>query len=114
MPLIVLSGQPCSGKSTVAAKLQQLLQPSHPVCIVDEPSLHLERNTAYQSEVIPMLYVVICSVCQLTQLRTATACCPLHAAAAAAAAAAIADTFSSHQTAITLVSNRQHSTSLLS
>lgn len=50
MPLIVLSGQPCSGKSTVAATLQQLLQPSHPVHVVDEPSLHLERNAAYQSE----------------------------------------------------------------
>uniref|UniRef100_A0A383WLJ4 Protein KTI12 homolog n=1 Tax=Tetradesmus obliquus TaxID=3088 RepID=A0A383WLJ4_TETOB len=51
MPLIVLSGQPCSGKSTVAATLQQLLQPSHPVHVVDEPSLHLERNTAYQTTV---------------------------------------------------------------
>ncbi|KAF6252971.1 chromatin associated protein KTI12 [Scenedesmus sp. NREL 46B-D3] len=51
MPLIVLSGQPCSGKSTVAAKLQELLQPSHPVCIVDELKLHLERNSAYQTTV---------------------------------------------------------------
>eukprot|EP00775_Hariotina_reticulata_P012545 gene12545-12678_t len=49
MPLVVLSGQPASGKSTVAAKLQELLQPGHPVHVVDEPSLHLERNTAYQS-----------------------------------------------------------------
>jgi adenylate kinase family enzyme len=50
MPLIVLSGQPCSGKSTIAAKLCELLQPAHPVHVVDEPSLHLERNNSYQSE----------------------------------------------------------------
>jgi tRNA uridine 5-carbamoylmethylation protein Kti12 len=70
MPLIVLSGQPCSGKSTVAAKLQQLLQPSHPVCIVDEPSLHLERNTAYQSELCAMLCHLQLHNCLLAQQDT--------------------------------------------
>lgn len=55
MPLIVISGQPSSGKSTVAAKLSQLLQPGHPVHIVDEPSLHLHRNSAYQSALLHAL-----------------------------------------------------------
>lgn len=69
MPLVVLCGQPCSGKSTVAAKLQGLLAPDHPVHVVDEPSLHLERNSAYQSEHLPLLHcssyttVGLCQVC---------------------------------------------------
>lgn len=51
MPLIVLCGQPCSGKSSVAQQLQELLTAAgHPVHLVDEPSLHLERNACYQSE----------------------------------------------------------------
>jgi hypothetical protein len=52
MPLIVLSGQPCSGKSTVAAQLTQMLQ-SRGIAscnLVDEPSLHLIRDNAYRGE----------------------------------------------------------------
>ncbi|GBF97016.1 hypothetical protein Rsub_09813 [Raphidocelis subcapitata] len=47
MPLVVLTGQPSSGKSSAAARLRQLLEPHGAVTVVDEPSLHLERNTAY-------------------------------------------------------------------
>ncbi|KAG2438046.1 hypothetical protein HXX76_005658 [Chlamydomonas incerta] len=48
MPLVVVCGQPCSGKSTVAAKLVTLFQEAGlTVELVDEPSLHLERNAAY-------------------------------------------------------------------
>ncbi|KAG2450666.1 hypothetical protein HYH02_004506 [Chlamydomonas schloesseri] len=48
MPLVVICGQPCSGKSTVAAKLVNLFQEAGlSVELVDEPSLHLERNAAY-------------------------------------------------------------------
>lgn len=50
MPLVVLAGQPASGKSTVAAQLVELLQQAGTVELVDEPSLHLERNAAYASE----------------------------------------------------------------
>jgi hypothetical protein len=47
MPLVVLAGQPASGKSTAAARLRELLAPHGPVELVDEPSLHLDRNVAY-------------------------------------------------------------------
>lgn len=48
MPLVVLSGQPASGKSTVAAALRALFDESSThVNIVDEPSLHLTRAAAY-------------------------------------------------------------------
>jgi len=49
MPLIVLCGQPCSGKSGVAAELKLLLAARGVAdcTIIDEPSLHLERNAAY-------------------------------------------------------------------
>lgn len=49
MPLVVLTGQPASGKSTAAARLRALLAPHGAVEVVDEPSLHLERNRAYES-----------------------------------------------------------------
>lgn len=49
MALVVLSGQPCSGKSTVAAALKQLLTTKGlEVIIVDEPSLCLKRNNSYK------------------------------------------------------------------
>jgi tRNA uridine 5-carbamoylmethylation protein Kti12 len=48
MPLIVICGQPASGKSTAAAQLCALLQ-DHPVVLIDEASLHLDRNNAYKS-----------------------------------------------------------------
>ncbi|KIY99639.1 putative Protein KTI12 like protein [Monoraphidium neglectum] len=47
MPLVVLAGQPASGKSTAAAQLRALLELHGPVEVLDEPSLHLERNAAY-------------------------------------------------------------------
>lgn len=50
MPLIVLSGQPASGKSSVAEKLRSLLEPDNQVQIIDEESLYLERNAAYKSK----------------------------------------------------------------
>lgn len=49
MPLIVISGLPCSGKSTVAATLADLCrQLGQEVQIVDEDSLHLQRNDSYK------------------------------------------------------------------
>lgn len=49
MPLILICGQPCSGKSSVAAQLEQLLQAKGlEVVVVDEESLHLDRNEAYR------------------------------------------------------------------
>jgi molybdopterin-guanine dinucleotide biosynthesis protein len=50
--LIVLVGQPASGKSTIAADLADRLRARglDPVHIVDEPSLHLLRNEAYASK----------------------------------------------------------------
>jgi protein KTI12 len=51
MPLVVVCGQPSSGKSTIAAKLQQLFA-SHGavVHLIDEPSLFIDKNVAYKSE----------------------------------------------------------------
>ncbi|KAI8467670.1 MAG: chromatin associated protein KTI12 [Monoraphidium minutum] len=49
MPLVVLAGQPASGKSGAAARLRELLAPHGPVELIDEPSLHLTRNTSYAS-----------------------------------------------------------------
>lgn len=48
MPLVVLVGQPCSGKSGVAARLAALLDGQ--VLVVDEPSVHVQRDAAYASE----------------------------------------------------------------
>lgn len=48
MPLVVVCGQPCSGKSTIVQKLSAAFQGKGlPVEVVDEPSLHLERSSAY-------------------------------------------------------------------
>lgn len=50
MALVVICGQPCSGKSTAAAVLAEALQEveSKPsVRIIDESSFHLSRNQSY-------------------------------------------------------------------
>lgn len=49
MPLVVICGQPSSGKSTVARRLAQELQAAGvEALIVDEPSLHLKRDESYR------------------------------------------------------------------
>ena len=61
MPLVVICGQPCSGKSTLAAKLVNLFQEAGlPVELVDELSLHLERNAAYTGA-----RCLVCCFCSL-------------------------------------------------
>lgn len=50
MALVVICGQPCSGKSTAASCLVEALQESESkpsVKIIDESSLHLNRNQSY-------------------------------------------------------------------
>eukprot|EP01018_Ginkgo_biloba_P023666 Gb_12362 [translate_table: standard] len=48
MALVLMCGQPCSGKSTAANCLAQALQSQpYDVRIIDEPSLHLDRNQSY-------------------------------------------------------------------
>ncbi|KAL6529313.1 hypothetical protein OROGR_014936 [Orobanche gracilis] len=50
MALVVICGQPCSGKSTAAARLAEALQESEskpPVRIINESSFHLNRNQSY-------------------------------------------------------------------
>ncbi|XP_074560867.1 protein KTI12 homolog [Curcuma longa] len=51
MALVVICGQPCSGKSTAAACLADAIQsaddPKPSVRIIDESSLHLGRNQSY-------------------------------------------------------------------
>lgn len=52
MPLIVISGQPSSGKSTVAARLRDMcasVAPGTEVVVIDDDSLHIARNTAYST-----------------------------------------------------------------
>ncbi|XP_073393103.1 protein KTI12 homolog isoform X2 [Physcomitrium patens] len=50
MALVIICGQPCSGKSTAAACLMKALEKTinMPVVLIDEPSLNLDRNSAYQ------------------------------------------------------------------
>ena len=51
MPLAVVCGQPCSGKSGVAAALAAALQRAgHEVQVVSEEGLHLERDSSYIGE----------------------------------------------------------------
>ncbi|KAG9456967.1 hypothetical protein H6P81_001475 [Aristolochia fimbriata] len=50
MALVVICGQPCSGKSTAALCLAEALQGVEPrptVRLIDESSLHLDRNQSY-------------------------------------------------------------------
>ncbi|XXG39498.1 hypothetical protein AAC387_Pa01g0443 [Persea americana] len=50
MALVVICGQPCSGKSTAAICLFEALQtldPKPTVKIIDESSFHLDRNQSY-------------------------------------------------------------------
>eukprot|EP00268_Persea_americana_P034920 TRINITY_DN34521_c1_g1_i2.p1 TRINITY_DN34521_c1_g1~~TRINITY_DN34521_c1_g1_i2.p1 ORF type:complete len:209 (+),score=13.95 TRINITY_DN34521_c1_g1_i2:182-808(+) len=50
MALVVICGQPCSGKSTAAICLSEALQtldPKPTVKIIDESSFHLDRNQSY-------------------------------------------------------------------
>lgn len=50
MALVVISGQPCSGKSTVALCLAEALKESElkqQVRIIDEACFHLDRNQSY-------------------------------------------------------------------
>lgn len=52
MPLVVVCGQPSSGKSTVAAQLASAFGCCGlDVALVDEPSLHFSRDTSYDSTV---------------------------------------------------------------
>ncbi|XP_073392048.1 protein KTI12 homolog [Physcomitrium patens] len=50
MALVIICGQPCSGKSTAAACLMKEFEKTNnmPVVLIDEPSLNLDRNSAYQ------------------------------------------------------------------
>ncbi|XP_066393054.1 protein KTI12 homolog isoform X1 [Miscanthus floridulus] len=55
MALVVMCGQPCSGKSAAAACLAAALRSSSPdltVRIIDESSLHLGRNDSYKDMVV--------------------------------------------------------------
>ncbi|GER41567.1 protein KTI12 [Striga asiatica] len=50
MALVVICGQPCSGKSTAAACLLEALEesePNLPARIINESSFHLDRNQSY-------------------------------------------------------------------
>ncbi len=48
MPLVMLCGQPSSGKSTLAARLAQLFEAAgHVPVLVGEAILNMEKNLAY-------------------------------------------------------------------
>jgi protein KTI12 len=50
MPLVVVCGQPCSGKSEVSAKLAASFRAlGLQAVVIDEASLHLRRDAAYRS-----------------------------------------------------------------
>ncbi|KAJ7548516.1 hypothetical protein O6H91_07G014800 [Diphasiastrum complanatum] len=48
MALVLLCGQPCSGKSTAAACLVNALGDLAQIQVIDEPSLNLDRNQCYK------------------------------------------------------------------
>ncbi|KAG6551577.1 hypothetical protein Mapa_007000 [Marchantia paleacea] len=50
MALVVMCGQPCSGKSSAAAALIKALVKANakPVSLIDEPSLNLNRNESFK------------------------------------------------------------------
>ena len=51
MPLVLICGQPCSGKSAVATQLAEMLRAKGlEVEVVGEDALHLDRNAAYAGE----------------------------------------------------------------
>lgn len=61
MALVVMCGQPCSGKSAAAACLAAALRSSSPdltVRIIDELSLHLGRNDSYKGNKV--LVILTC------------------------------------------------------
>jgi protein KTI12 len=52
MPLIALTGYPCSGKSTRAQQLQQYFSKQRPevtLHVISEESLNIDRNISYAS-----------------------------------------------------------------
>ena len=56
MPLIVMCGIPCSGKTTLAKKLASYLEQEagKKVDIVNEESLSLNKQAAYRGRVCPI------------------------------------------------------------
>ena len=51
MPLIIISGYPCTGKTTFAeylVKKLKLLKDSDKIFLINEESLHLNREEFYQ------------------------------------------------------------------
>ena len=52
MPLIILTGKPCVGKSLFAEELSTYLSTkvSHPIVIINEESLGISKVSAYSSE----------------------------------------------------------------
>ena len=53
MALVVFCGQPCSGKSTIAALLvKSLTDIGLSVKLIDEPTLNLDRNKSYSGQFV--------------------------------------------------------------
>lgn len=53
MPLVIVTGRPCTGKSTVAAALAERLRkadPSKAVVVLNDESLGIAKAAAYASE----------------------------------------------------------------
>lgn len=62
MPFILICGQPCSGKSSVTAQLAELLRVKGlEVVVVDEDSLHLDRNESYRGGHASSNAIMLCS-----------------------------------------------------
>ena len=54
MALVVVSGQPCSGKSRASAELKEVFElKGLKVIVVDEPGLQLIRNESYKGGASP-------------------------------------------------------------
>ena len=53
MALVVFCGQPCSGKSTIAASLvKSLTDEGLSIKLIDEPTLNLDRTKSYSGQFV--------------------------------------------------------------
>ncbi len=52
MPLVIVSGLPCSGKTVVSDKLKSYIDenyPSYKVCLLNDEGLGIKKQDAYKS-----------------------------------------------------------------
>lgn len=78
MPLIVVSGNPCCGKTTVVNELVSKLESNGlGVVVVSEDGLGLRRNDSYKGDLIQPAFRSEHSACPTVLIRAPSAPCML-------------------------------------